>query len=135
MRFLLDTNACIAIINGRPPGVRAAVETSIETGDIIATSAIATFELWYGVTKSLRGQWNTERLEVLLAGPLTLLPFDEDDARVAGEIRAELERLGQPIGAYDVLIAGQAKRRGMTLVTANVKRILASARFTGGELG
>jgi tRNA(fMet)-specific endonuclease VapC len=40
-------------------------------------------------------------------------------ASEAGEIRAELERLGTPIGTYDVLIAAQARRRGAVLVTAN----------------
>jgi tRNA(fMet)-specific endonuclease VapC len=52
--------------------------------------------------------------------PFELLPFDDDDARAAGAIRAELERAGTPIGAYDTLLAGQAIRRGLVLVTANV---------------
>ena len=47
--------------------------------------------------------------------------FDEDDARAAGAVRAELEAVGKPIGAYDVLLAGQARRRGATLVTSNTK--------------
>lgn len=42
------------------------------------------------------------------------------DPREAGTVRAELETAGKPIGAYDVLIAGQARRRGVTLVTSNV---------------
>ena len=49
-----------------------------------------------------------------------LWAFDDDDAREAGLARAELEAAGKPLGAYDVLIAGQARRRGATLVTANV---------------
>ena len=48
-------------------------------------------------------------------------PFDDEDARVAGELRAELESIGRPIGEYDLLIAGQALRHKMTLVTANAK--------------
>jgi predicted nucleic acid-binding protein len=55
-----------------------------------------------------------------LRGPLSILEFDADDAAESGEIRAHLERAGTPIGVYDVLIAGQTRRRGMTLVTANV---------------
>ena len=47
--------------------------------------------------------------------------FDEEDARVAGTIRAELESIGKPIGAYDVLLAG-ARRRGATLVTSNGRK-------------
>ena len=58
-------------------------------------------------------------LNTFLAGPLTWTLFDEDDAREAGQVRAELETAGRPIGAYDVLIAGQARRRGATVVTSN----------------
>lgn len=49
-----------------------------------------------------------------------ILDFDQNDAFVAGEIRAALAAKGTPIGPYDVLIAGQAKARGLTLVTNNV---------------
>ena len=62
---------------------------------------------------------NTERLRILLSGDLDLLEFDDEDARTAGQIRATLESIDRPIGAYDVLIAGQALRRGLTVVTAN----------------
>jgi tRNA(fMet)-specific endonuclease VapC len=71
------------------------------------------------VSKSQRVAANTERLSVVMA-KLDGLPFDDRDAETAGAIRAELERDGKPIGAYDTLMAGQAFRRGMTLVTANV---------------
>ena len=76
-------------------------------------------ELWYGVSKSARRDYNTERVQTFLSGPIELLSFDDADARAAGEVRAELERAGSPIGAYDALIAGQSVRRGITLVTAN----------------
>ena len=84
-------------------------------------SAIVAFELWYGVAKSQRKESNAQRLEAFFAGPLEWTPFDEDDARAAGAVRAELEAAGQPIGAYDTLLAGQARRRGATLVTSNGK--------------
>jgi tRNA(fMet)-specific endonuclease VapC len=77
------------------------------------------FKLWYGVEKSGRVQENTERLRVLLSGDLDLLDFDDEDAQTAGRVRAALEKIGAPIGAYDLLIAGQALRRGLTVVTAN----------------
>jgi len=60
-------------------------------------------------------------VEVFLGGSVRVLEFGEEDARYAGEIRNTLERMGRPIGTYDVLIAGQALSRKMTLVTANVK--------------
>lgn len=117
MSYLLDTNACIAVINGRPAGVRANVQRSFERGEAVALSSVTLFELWYGVAKSARVASNTERLEVFLAAMATI-PFDDGDAEASGEIRAALEKAGTPIGAYDCLIAGQALRRGLTLVTA-----------------
>ncbi len=120
MSHLLDTNACIAIIKGHPPPVRTRFLQAVTAGTGVAVPAVVAFELWYGVAKSARKAANAARLEAFLAGPLDLLPFDDEDARVAGEIRATLEASGTPIGAYDVLIAGQALRRGATLVTANV---------------
>ncbi len=120
MIYLLDTNACIAVINGRPANVRDRLTKVMTRGEIIAASTITLYELWFGVAKSARVDANTERLAVFL-GPLETLPFDEEDARYAGTVRAELERAGTPIGAYDCLIAGQSLRHGATLVTANVR--------------
>jgi tRNA(fMet)-specific endonuclease VapC len=119
MSYLLDTNACIAIINGRPSGVRERLRRARHHRHGVSVSSIALFELWYGVAKSQRVEANRERLAVFMAG-FEGLPFDDQDAEAAGEIRAGLERDGRPIGAYDTLMAGQALRRGMTLVTANI---------------
>ena len=119
MTYLLDTNACIALINGHPEEVRKRFERAFADGAAVATSSIAVYELWYGVGKSQRRELNTSRLTTFLSGPLEVLEFDDEDARVAGEVRATLERCGTPIGAYDVLIAGQSMRRGAVLVTAN----------------
>ena len=66
------------------------------------------------------GNSTEKRLEVFLAGPVHPLPFEDVDAELAGAIRADLERVGKPIGAYDLLIAGQAIRNKLTLVTANL---------------
>jgi tRNA(fMet)-specific endonuclease VapC len=117
--YLLDTNACIAVINGRPSAVRERLREAWNQGSRVSVSAIAVFELWYGVSKSQRAATNRERLSVFMA-KLDGLPFDDRDAEAAGAVRAALERAGAPIGAYDTLMAGQAVRRGLTLVTANV---------------
>ena len=119
--YLLDTNACIALINGHPATVRARLQKASATGAQIFVSSIAIFELGYGVAKSVRHEFNHKRLETFLSGPVTILPFEDADARAAGAIRATLETSGKPIGAYDVLIAGQAIRHELTLVTANVR--------------
>ena len=120
MIYALDTNACIALINGKPLRIRQRFKEVLAAGAEIYVSSAVAFELWYGVAKSARREFNAERVEAFFAGPLQLWPIEDDDARAAGEVRAQLEAAGQPIGAYDVLIAGQALQRGATLVTANV---------------
>jgi tRNA(fMet)-specific endonuclease VapC len=120
MSFLLDTNACIALINGAPPAVRTRFQQAAADGEALAVPSVVVFELWYGVGKSARQDANAARLRTFLAGPLELLALDDEDARIAGLLRATLETAGTPIGAYDLLIAAQALRHGMTLVTANV---------------
>jgi tRNA(fMet)-specific endonuclease VapC len=119
--YLLDTNACIALINGTEINVRRRFKRALARESVILLSSIVAFELWYGVAKSQRKDRNTQRLEMFLSGPLDWALFDEDDARSAGTVRAELETAGRPVGAYDVLLAGQARRRGATLVTSNTK--------------
>jgi tRNA(fMet)-specific endonuclease VapC len=119
--YLLDTNACIALINGTEVNVRRRFQRAVARESAILLSSIVAFELWYGVAKSQRKESNTQRLETFFAGPLEWTLFDDDDARAAGAVRAELEAMGKPIGAYDVLLAGQARRRGATLVTSNTK--------------
>ena len=120
MNYLLDTNACIALINGNPPSVRAKFRKATDLAGQVFVSSIALFELWYGVAKSSRRDFNKKRLETFFAGPIHPLSFEDQDAEIAGVIRADLESIGKPIGAYDLLIAGQAIRNKLTLITANL---------------
>jgi tRNA(fMet)-specific endonuclease VapC len=120
LSFLLDTNACIAALNGRPSVVRDRIVSVRSAGGEIIVSSIALFELWHGVGRSMQADRNAERLAIFRAS-VGILPFDEEDARVAGGIEAALRTRGTPIGAYDVLMAGQAVRWSLTLVTANVR--------------
>lgn len=85
--------------------------------DRVVLSAVVLFELYAGAHDSRRRR---EQLEELDSLALPLLPFDATDARAAGEIKADLKRKGRPIGPYDILIAGQARARGLTVVTRNV---------------
>jgi tRNA(fMet)-specific endonuclease VapC len=121
LRYLLDTNVCIALINERPPSVRTHFHRELSQGSGVYASSVVVFELWYGIAKSLRREVNTQLLAGFLSGPIHQLSFDEKDARFAGELRAELESIGRPVGEYDLLIAGQALHHEMTLVTANAK--------------
>ena len=122
--YLLDTNACIALINGTEASVRRRFQRAVARDGVALLSSIVAFELWYGVAKSQRKDSNRQRLEAFFAGPLEWTLFDEDDAEAAGTVRAELEAAGTPIGAYDVLLAGQARRRGAILVTSNAKELV-----------
>jgi tRNA(fMet)-specific endonuclease VapC len=113
MRFSLDTNAVIDLMANRH-GMRLKMK-GLAQGEA-GMSSIVLHELLWGAYSSARPAENHERIARL---NLPELDFDREDARVAAEIRANLRRKGTPIGPYDLLIAGQALARGLTLVTAN----------------
>ena len=119
--YLLDSNVCIAIINGTPRKVGKCFDSAVLGGAEVSVSSVSVFELSFGVGKSLRREFNLRQLETFLGGAMQVLPFEENDAMQAGELRATLERLGKPIGPFDTLIAGQALARGLVLVTHNVR--------------
>ena len=121
MNILLDTNVCIALINGTSERIRERFSRSVRAADTLATSSIVAHELWYGVAKSERRQQNARRLHEFLSRFLAVLDFTPQDAQAAGEIRAILERRGERIGEYDNLIAGQALCRNLLLITANTR--------------
>ncbi len=114
MRYLLDANAVIALLNdiNSKPARRARRE---KPGDI-AISAVVADELFYGAFKSRRPAQNVALVDAL---QFAVLELDKEDARQAGQVRALLSSTGTPIGPYDVLIAGQALARNMILVTHN----------------
>jgi tRNA(fMet)-specific endonuclease VapC len=119
--YLLDTNVCIALINGSSGKIRARFAQAALRNAQIVTSAICAHELWYGVAKSQLVSRNARALVEFLSRNLSVLDYSERDAQAAGEIRAELERQGIRIGEYDTLIAGQAFARNLVLVTANTR--------------
>lgn len=121
MSYLLDTNVFIELLSERSPRVRQRSTEAIESNTMIYLSTIVEFELLYDVHKSVRAEANRRRLNLLLGSELLFLPFDREDAATAGRLRAVLEQTKQSIGAYDLLIAAQAVRRGLTLITANVR--------------
>jgi tRNA(fMet)-specific endonuclease VapC len=115
VKYLLDTNAVIALLKGLP-GFLARIRRHKPRD--FAISSIVAHELFYGAYK---GQRTTENLARIEAIRFDILDFDRQDARCAGEARAALSATGTPIGPYDVLIAGQALARGLTLITHNVR--------------
>ena len=119
IEYSLDTNACIALLNGSSSTLRTMVTEALGEGSVLCVSSVVLHELWFGAAKSGRPAHNASRIQAFLLGPVHVLPFDEADARAAGEVRARLQRAGTPIGAYDTMIAGQALRRGLTVITAD----------------
>lgn len=115
MTHLLDTNILIALFKG-DEDVRCRL-TRLSLPDVAVPSLVLA-ELSYGAHKSARVEQNLRRIGALR---FPVLAFDAEDARCAGEIRAVLSAAGTPIGPYDTLIAGQARARGLTLVTRNRK--------------
>lgn len=113
MRYLLDTNAVIALLK-RQPILTARVMRNGRREHGLST--IVAHELLYGAYRSDRPE---ETLAVLDGLRMPVLDFTVEDARKAGEIRAALSGAGTPIGPYDVLIAGQALARDLVLVSRN----------------
>lgn len=90
-------------------------------GTSVGLPVVALFEMRYGFAKSDRREHSERLLERFLDLGIDVLPFETEDAAHAGEIRAQLESTGSPIGHYDYLIAAQARRRGAALVTLNTR--------------
>jgi tRNA(fMet)-specific endonuclease VapC len=120
VNYLLDTNAVIAIISGKPEAVRSRLDRIKARSETIATSSIVLFELWYGIARSKRWKENALGLRIFLEGTPDVCSFTAEDARAAGDLRTTLEADGKPIGPYDLLIAAQAVRASATLVTSDV---------------
>jgi len=121
MGYLLDTNICIVLINGTSQPARKRFTKAVQSGEELWLPSVSLHELWYGVAKSAKVEANTQRLKMFLGGAVRVLEFGAEDARSAAEIRNTLERKGTPIGGYDLLIAGQALSRDLTLVTSNTR--------------
>ena len=117
MKYLLDTCTVSDFVKGQPNVLSRVKATS---PNLIAVSALTRMEVEYGLALNAeRAKKLTPILDSFFSNIATL-PFDEADAQAAAAIRAALKTLGQPIGAYDVLIAGTGLARGLMVVTSNV---------------
>ena len=115
MNFLLDTNSMVRLLNG-DRAMNAQIRRRRRAW--VGVSSVVAFELFFGAFKSGRVKENLHRVDAL---GFEIVPFEWQDAREAGELRAALEQAGTPIGGYDGLIAGQARARNLTLVTHNTR--------------
>lgn len=116
LRYMLDTNLCIRVLRDRPAQARERFNLE---ADGLCISTVVLTELLHGAVKSARPAHHRREVE-RFASRLEVLAFDVAAADHAADIRAALERKGQPIGGYDLLIAGHARSRGLVIVTGNL---------------
>jgi tRNA(fMet)-specific endonuclease VapC len=119
VKYLLDTNHCIAVIN-RDVRIKATLER--HPASALRLSTISLAELRYGIAKSTKVDESQARLRQML-GKITPVPFDDEATERYGELRELLERRGTPIGPMDTLIAAHALALGWTLVTGNAREL------------
>jgi tRNA(fMet)-specific endonuclease VapC len=118
MLYMLDTNACIGIINNKPTVLRQKLfQVAVEQ---VAISQIVLYELEYGICRSQHQQRNRDNLNNFLKY-IQVLDWGEEQSQEAALVRCELMQLGQPIRHYDTLIAAHARSLQATLVTHNVR--------------
>lgn len=118
MKIMLDTNTCIYLIKKKSPKIISHLKKQA-IGEV-GISSITFAELCYGVAKSEHIQRNQEALHEFVL-PLEIADFDEKAAEVYGNVRANLENAGTPIGSMDMLIGSHALSLGATLVTNNIR--------------
>lgn len=115
MKFLLDTNVIVALAKRQQQVIDHLRQH--RPSDCGLPAAVM-HELYFGACRSARRGENLARIESL---PFGFVALEREDARVAAQLRAQLRDIGQPIGPFDVLIAGQALARDLTLVTHNTR--------------
>lgn len=118
MIYMLDTNICIYLIKRRSDELLNRMRV-FRTGEI-GVSVVTVAELQYGVSKSQNKERNQAALEAFLL-PLDIADFSFAVTVMYGDIRAHLERQGQPIGPLDTMIAAHALSLDVPLVTNKTK--------------
>jgi len=118
MRYLVDTNILIYLCNSK--SITLERRFTNKSAELFFVSSITVGELIYGVKKSQRQEDNLRAILKILS-PFTILDFNSKDGWEYGTIRAELESVGRIIGGNDLLIAAQARSRGLTVITNNLR--------------
>lgn len=115
--FVLDTNTLIYFFKGMGNVASNLLQTSPRD---IGIPSIVIYELEVGIGKSTSPKKRTRQLSGLVS-TVNVLPFGLDEAKRAAEIRVNLEKIGRPIGGYDILVAATAITNGAVLITHNTK--------------
>lgn len=119
--YLLDSCTISDFMKGEPNTAKKIKSLSPST---IYTSTITQMEITYGLLKKFDYSHKYFNFFEEFIAAITVLSFDEDAAKNSADIRKNLEKLGKPIGSYDILIAGIAKANDLILVTSNEKEFL-----------
>jgi tRNA(fMet)-specific endonuclease VapC len=106
------------------------LDKELRRGTRLLVPSIVLFELRFGIANSARHGSNERNLEIFLSTPIETPAFDEGDATEAADVRLFPKGRGTPVGPYDILIAAQARRRGATLVTNNVREFRRGPRLS-----
>ena len=114
--YLLDTNICIYAMKGSYPSLSEKL-FKVRPAEIFISS-ITVGELEYGCAKSKWGNRSRYIMNLFLS-TYAILPFDDKDAALFGQLREKLAMAGTPIGPYDIQIAAQGISKGLTIVTHN----------------
>jgi tRNA(fMet)-specific endonuclease VapC len=118
MKYSLDTNTCIRVINQRSPQARTKL-LSTPAQEVVVCSVVRA-ELFYGAAKSQTPEQTRKKQELFLQA-FKSLAFDDNAASIYGRIRAELERAGTPIGPLDMQIAAIVLAHNLILITHNTR--------------
>jgi len=116
LKYMLDTNIVIYTIKNRPSQVR---ETFKKHDGQMCISSVSFGELIFGAERSSQTERNLADINAMVAR-MEVAAFEEHAAEHFGQLRAELYDVGQPIGPYDMMIAGHARSMGLILVTNNI---------------
>ena len=120
LQYMLDTSICIYIIKNYPRGL---AERFNQLAEQVCVSSITLAELYYGAEKSARVLENIQEVEEFISR-LDVLAFSAKAAKHYGQIRADLERAGTPVGPHDLLVGGHARAEGLIVVTKNLREFV-----------
>ena len=128
--MILDTSFIIDLLRGKNQRSKAKAEELDNEFRIKAVCSVTVMELWRGAVRSLRSEEEKRKVNELLKS-LLVYPFNEKDAKKAGEIEAELIKKGKIIDLEDIMIAGMARARKQKILTRNVEHF---ERISGIEI-
>jgi tRNA(fMet)-specific endonuclease VapC len=118
MRYLLDADT-VSLFVRREPKVLARLQAT--SPDLLALSTVTLMEIEYGLSRKPERRVVLEAILLPFFNDIHILSYSPEDARATAAIRASLSQSGQPIGPYDVMLAGAALARGLILVSSNTR--------------